>query len=143
MAFTTYSEAYTSWLAQLPTVKSNWDDLDDVIPLVKASASIFALANRTGQALEYVRDMFESHIGSGFSVLAASSIPHYAMHSYIATLFNGGDVTMEAMLEAMWDSDKLRNFHFINYIDAMRASIWNTEVYETHLAEWYEHFQSQ
>ncbi len=56
--------------------------------------------------------------------------------------FNGGvgAVTMDSILEAMWDSDKLRWFHFINYIDSMRAGIWNTEIYETHLAEWYRHF---
>jgi len=57
----------------------------------------------------------------------------------------GGDaeeyeLTMDKILETMWDSDKLRNFHFINYIDAMRASIWNTEIYEVHLTEWYRHF---
>lgn len=50
------------------------------------------------------------------------------------------ELTMDKILDAMWDSDKLRNFHFVNFIDAMRASIWNTEIYETHLAEWYRHF---
>ena len=50
------------------------------------------------------------------------------------------ELTMDKILTAMWDSDKLRNFHFINYIDAMRGGIWNTEIYETHLAEWYRHF---
>jgi len=50
------------------------------------------------------------------------------------------ELTMEKILDAVWDSDKLRWFHFINYIDAMRAGIWNTEIYETHLAEWYRHF---
>ena len=49
-------------------------------------------------------------------------------------------VTMDSILDAMWESDKLRNFHFINWIDAMRASIMNVEIYETHLAEWYRHF---
>lgn len=49
-------------------------------------------------------------------------------------------VDMDAILAAMYDSDKLRWFHFINYIDAMRAGIWNTEIYETHLADWYRHF---
>jgi len=56
---------------------------------------------------------------------------------------SGGDpyeLTMQKILDAMWDSDKLRNFHFINYIDAMRASIWNTEIYEAHLEDWYRHF---
>lgn len=52
----------------------------------------------------------------------------------------GAEVTMDSILEAMYESDKLRWFHFINYIDAMRAGIWNVEIYETHLAEWYRHF---
>ena len=50
------------------------------------------------------------------------------------------EVTMDAMLNAMWSGDLLRWFHFINYIDAMRGGIWNTEIYETHLAEWGRHF---
>ena len=51
-----------------------------------------------------------------------------------------GEIDMDAILDAIWNSDKLRWFHFINYIDAMRGGIWNTEIYETHLAEWYRHF---
>ena len=50
------------------------------------------------------------------------------------------ELTMDKILAAMWDSDRLRNFLFINYIDAMRAGIWNTEIYEKHLIEWYRHF---
>ena len=53
---------------------------------------------------------------------------------------NSYELTMDKILDAMWASDRLRNFHFINYIDAMRASIWNTEIYERHLADWYRHF---
>lgn len=52
------------------------------------------------------------------------------------------ELSMDAILETIYDSDKLRWFHFINYIDAMRAGIWNTEIYETHLAEWYRHFST-
>jgi len=66
-----------------------------------------------------------------------------ALHWIDVNWPSGGEeyeLTMEKILEAMWDADKLRNFHFINYIDAMRASIWNVEIYETHLAEWYRHF---
>ena len=62
---------------------------------------------------------------------------------YWAGQSGGGDpyvLTMDKILEAMWDTDRLRSFHFINYIDAMRAGIWNTEIYETHLQEWYRHF---
>lgn len=52
------------------------------------------------------------------------------------------ELTMDKILNAIWDSDKLRWFHFINYIDSMRAGIWNTEIFETHLAEWYRHFST-
>ncbi|MBA7524149.1 hypothetical protein ES705_16286 [subsurface metagenome] len=54
--------------------------------------------------------------------------------------FEAYKLTMDKILETMYDSDKLRWFHFINYIDAMRAGIWNTEIYETHLADMYRHF---
>lgn len=70
----------------------------------------------------------------------------YAILHYIDENLDGGEppepyeLTMDKILEAMYESDKLRWFHFINYIDAMRASIWNVEIYETHLAEWYRHF---
>ena len=50
------------------------------------------------------------------------------------------ELTMDKILDVIWKSDKLRWYHFINYIDAMRGGIWNTEIYETHLAEWYRHF---
>lgn len=50
------------------------------------------------------------------------------------------ELTMDKILDAIWDSDKLRWFHFINYIDSMRAGIWNTEIYEKHLEDWYRHF---
>lgn len=52
------------------------------------------------------------------------------------------DLTLEKMLTAIWESDSLRWFHFINYIDSMRAGIWNLEIYDTHLAEWYRHFST-
>lgn len=63
----------------------------------------------------------------------------YALPYYLEE-YAGGDIDMEKILDAMWESDKLRSFHFINFIDAMRAGIWNIEIYETHLAEWYRHF---
>ncbi len=62
---------------------------------------------------------------------------------YWAAQSGNGDpyiLTMDKILDTIWESDKLRWFHFINYIDAMRAGIWNTEIYETHLADWYRHF---
>lgn len=50
------------------------------------------------------------------------------------------ELTMDKILECIWDSDKLRWFHFVNYIDSMRAGIWNTEIYEVHLQDWLRHF---
>lgn len=68
----------------------------------------------------------------------------YDILHYIDDNLNGGappyELTMQKILDAMWDTDKLRTFHFINYLDAMRASIWNVEVYESHLTDWYLHF---
>lgn len=62
---------------------------------------------------------------------------------YWAAQGGGGTVDMDAILNAMWDGDRLRWFYFINYIDAMRAGIWNVEIYESHLVEWYIHFSDQ
>ena len=61
--------------------------------------------------------------------------------------FNGAvpdpyELTMEKILDTIWESDKLGWFHFINYIDSMRAGIWNTEIHETHLVDWYRHFST-
>ena len=66
-----------------------------------------------------------------------TELDKYALPYYLE---NYAGVTMDSIIAAMWDSDKLRWFHFINYIDAMRGGIWNTEIYETHLAEWGRHF---
>ncbi len=63
----------------------------------------------------------------------------YATPYYLEN-YAGGAIDMDAILDAIWKSDKLRWFTFINDIDAMRAAIWNMEIYETHLAEWYRHF---
>jgi len=50
------------------------------------------------------------------------------------------ELTIDKMLEAMWDGDLLRWFHFVTYIDSMRAGIWNLEIYDTHLSDLYRHF---
>lgn len=88
----------------------------------------------------------DAHIISRHFSVDADSI-YYAMYDTLHWIDEniGGaaveyELTMDKILEAMWDTDKLRSFHFINYIDAMRASIWNVEIYETHLADWYRHF---
>ena len=56
---------------------------------------------------------------------------------------SGGDpyeLTMQKILDTIWASNKLESFHFVSYIDAMRASIWNVKINEQHLQEWYNHF---
>ncbi len=52
----------------------------------------------------------------------------------------GGGVDMDAILAAIWESTPLEIFFFVNYIDGMRASIWNKEIQETRLADIYRHF---
>ncbi|MBA7618691.1 hypothetical protein ES703_26022 [subsurface metagenome] len=52
----------------------------------------------------------------------------------------GDGVDMAAILAAMWDDDKLQTYFFVNYIDAMRASIWNIKIEPERLHELYRHF---
>ena len=62
---------------------------------------------------------------------------------YIDENIGGGvELDMEAILAAIWNGDVLRWFLFINFIDSMRAGIWNIEIYDTHLADWYRHFST-
>ena len=66
-----------------------------------------------------------------------------AMHWIDNNWPEGGEayeLTIDKMLEAIWDGDLLRWFHFVTYIDSMRAGIWNLEIYDTHLADLYRHF---
>jgi len=67
----------------------------------------------------------------------------YDILHYIDLNLGGGyTLDMEKILAAMWAGNKLENFHFITYIDAMRASIWNVEIMSQHLESDYMHFQS-
>jgi len=50
------------------------------------------------------------------------------------------ELTMAAILDAIWDSTPLETFFFVNDIDAMRAAIWNKEISEQKLVELYRHF---
>lgn len=65
-------------------------------------------------------------------------IPYYLRHC----IGDGEEfvLTMDKILDVLWDSDRTQSFEFINDIDAMRASIWNTEIIETSLENWYRHF---
>lgn len=51
-----------------------------------------------------------------------------------------GELTMSMLLNALWKSDSLETFFYVNYIDAMRASIWNKEISAEKLHELYRHF---
>lgn len=56
-------------------------------------------------------------------------------------LYNrAGPVTMQKILETMWESTPLETFFFVNYIDGMRAAIWNKEIQQERLEEIYSHF---
>ena len=63
-----------------------------------------------------------------------------AMHWVDENIGGDGELTMQMILDAIWQSDKTQSFEFINDIDAMRASIWNMEIYEGSLENWYRHF---
>jgi len=87
------------------------------------------------QSLGSLYNIVRQLIWSTGTASGTKRLPYYLEHCV-----GGNDIDMDAILASMWASDKLRNFHFINYIDAMRAGIWNTEIYETHLQDWYRHF---
>jgi len=53
---------------------------------------------------------------------------------------DGYELTMQKILDAAWVSSPLETFFFVNYIDAMRAAIWNKEISVEKLAELYRHF---
>jgi len=93
----------------------------------------------------YIRQILDSlqYLIQGVDYLTCSNWdyePPFAV-AYGFKNWTGG-VDMDAILNAMWDGDLLRWFHFINYIDSMRAGIWNIEIYDTHLADWYRHFST-
>lgn len=50
------------------------------------------------------------------------------------------ELTMQKMLDAIWESTPLETFFFVNDIDAMRAAIWNKEISEQRLTDLYLHF---
>ena len=53
---------------------------------------------------------------------------------------DGYELTMQKVLDVMWESTPLEIFFFVNDIDAMRAAIWNKEISEQRLADLYRHF---
>lgn len=119
-----------------------WSNLSNDIT---AAAGQCDAQNWAGLAQAF-RNMYEHTIEIRNKYMGATpsmrNITYDILH-YIDDNLNGGapyELTMDKMLTAIWDSDKLRWYHFINYIDAMRGGIWNTEIYETHLADWYRHF---
>lgn len=134
----------------LTAIDEGYDGANEWMENVQAFAEWFSEHETQYCTAEYKR-MITSFAGSVHYCLRSlvyadgdyelpRKIPEFLRHCV-----GGGEVDpyvldMDKILTAMWDSDKLRSFHFINYIDAMRASIWNVEIYETHLEEWYRHF---
>lgn len=110
---------------------------------LKGAAIYIAAQNWNFAALYLDSAGDDAHVISRHFSVDADSV-YFAMYNTLHWIDDnmGGDVTldMDAILQAMWDGDLLRWFHFINYIDSMRAGIWNIEVYDTHLQEWYRHF---
>lgn len=125
MPYSDFSTAYADWLTELNGCKTNWNNLDAQIPLVKASGSVFTLANRTGTALEYVRDCIELHIGNGFASLSPSSISHYMSVFYAHEESPGGTVDMASILTAMMSAKFEELQEFIGIVDAYRIALWN------------------
>jgi len=60
---------------------------------------------------------------------------------YWAAQGNGAaEITMDAILDAMWDSLGGQTMTFITYIDAMRGSISEKTVFEPYLSSYLRHF---
>lgn len=110
------------------------------------SAGIFLNSHNYVFAALYLDAAGDSahEVSRHFSVDADSI--YYAMYDTLhwidGNIGDGAELTLDAILDAIWNSDKLRWFHFINYIDAMRGGIYNTEIYETHLQDWFRHFST-
>lgn len=129
-----------SWLSNYTGVGSDLWMLGNALK----SAGTFLSAhnyNFAGLYLDAAGDAAHD-VSRGFSVDAGSMYFNAkdTLEYIDANIGGNGGVDMDAILTAMWDTNKLQSFHFINYIDAMRASIWNVEIYESHLTDWYIHF---
>lgn len=61
----------------------------------------------------------------------------YTLHTaldYIEDSFSGlGAVDMASILDAMWEANAIEFHHFVGYIDAYRANMWNLPFY----TEWH------
>jgi len=83
-----------------------------------------------------LRDKYSTAVGS-YRIRLINTL------QWINNNWSEGDVyelTMAAILDAIWDSTPLETFFFVNDIDAMRAAIWNKEISEQKLVELYRHF---
>lgn len=105
---------------------------------ILAAGSWPALRTATYRCCNYLHQMLTSLSRTGRDPLIND--PLHACIWYANQSGNGGEIDMASILDAMWKSDKTQSFEFINDIDAMRASIWNTEIYESSLENWYRHF---
>ncbi len=50
------------------------------------------------------------------------------------------ELTMQKILDQVWESSPLETFFFVNYIDGMRAAIWNKDMQIERFEDIYKHF---
>lgn len=125
MPYSDFTTAWNDWTTELAGCKTNWNSLNTEIPLVRSSGSVFTLANRTANALEYVRDCIMLHIGNGFASLSTSSIPHYMAVYYAHAEAPGGGVTLDDIINEMLSATFEQLEKFIGIVDAYRIALWN------------------
>lgn len=125
-------------------VPSNWHDWDDAVWRTEASEwGDMWYYFTCPQYGDYFLEAHDHYILiNTFIAIQLIKDKCNAMQVQIDAMGEPTELNMDTILTAMWDSDKLRWFHFVNYIDSMRAGIWNTEIYEKHLADWYIHFSA-
>lgn len=126
--------AWNLFSVYINTIRGLFTDLGDSI-LSNNWGQCHTICDNINVYLDYARDALTSGV----------DCVKYQWHSAFMWINDnwGGTITMDMILQAIWDSDSLRWFHFINYIDAMRAGIWNKEIMATHLTNWYIHFSQQ
>jgi len=103
--------------------------------------AILALANAVYHNNQAIEDALAS---SYYGYDGATNIIPTALDRNMACPFVSDaveyELTMSKILDAIWESTPLETFFFVNYIDAMRAAIWNKEISEQRLADLYRHF---
>lgn len=134
------------------TWRGNYSDISNALwsmgSYLKNAGDALAVSNFPAAGANLVNAQGAAHTAALYFNMGADNMYDnmYAAMDWINDNWpsNGAEfeLTIDKILEAIWDGDLLRWFHFINYIDSMRAGIWNVEIYETHLQDWYRHFST-